>query len=64
MNERFAIMTPNEKTTGLAAVIFSWQGLADEFGTFDWYELYTDMCVFPSVAVRVLGWDTSPSSII
>ncbi len=34
----------------------TWQELADEFGTFDWAALYQDMCVFPQVAVRVLGW--------
>jgi hypothetical protein len=36
-----------------------WQELADEFGTFDWAALYQDMCVFPSVAVRVLGWESA-----
>lgn len=34
-----------------------WQGLADEFGTFDWEAIYQDMCVFPRVAVRMLGWE-------
>ena len=38
-----------------------WQGLADEFGTFDWPTLYQDMCVFPKVVFRVLGW--SPNGV-
>jgi len=34
------------------------EGLADEFGTFDWPKLYAEMGVLPSIAMRYFGWTT------
>lgn len=34
----------------------SWQGLADEFGTFDWPAIHRELPIFPRAATRLLGW--------
>lgn len=34
----------------------SWQGLADDFGTFDWVSLYKELTPFPEFVSLKMGW--------
>jgi len=34
----------------------SWQGLADEFGTFDWVKLHKELTPFPEFISLKMGW--------
>ena len=55
--EPFKIGSINEKTPAVAEVYSRWGGLVDDFRTLDWPTVHRELCVFPSVAIRVFEWN-------
>lgn len=38
------------------ATCSTWQGLADDFRTFDWVQLEKELTPFPEFVVEKMGW--------
>lgn len=54
-----AVMVRNLPTCREAGIFHhnsSWQGLADDFRTFDWVQLKKELTPFPEFVVEKLGW--------
>jgi hypothetical protein len=44
------------------ADIPSWQGLADDFRTFDWVKLHRELTPFPEFVALKMGWKMTKAS--
>ena len=40
----------------LAGQATAWQGLRDEFGTFDWVQMHHELTPLPKFVAQKLGW--------